>query len=106
MDYPELSHLQAHVLDCIGAGEVTGRELRERLSESGFKKSGPAFYQAMSRLEDSGFVKGSYTQKIVEGQIIKERKYELTGTGERALREAVSFYSALNINTAGGGAYA
>jgi DNA-binding PadR family transcriptional regulator len=106
MDYPQLSHLQALVLDCLGAGVLSGRALRERMAEAGVRKSGPAFYQAMARLEEAGFVKGSYTQKIVEAQIIKEREYELTGEGERALRDTVAFYASLGAGRLGGGAYA
>ena len=95
MSMPALSHLQFAVLDVMGAREVSGRDLRASLrSEKGVSKSGPAFYQLMARLEDANFVNGRYEEKVVEGQRIKERRYQLTGDGERARRKAILFYTA------------
>jgi DNA-binding PadR family transcriptional regulator len=47
----------------------------------------------MARLEDAGLVDGQYEQKIVDGQIIKERRYALTPRGERAWAETRAFYT-------------
>ena len=69
MKIPELSHLQILVLECLGTQKRPGRELRQLLTQSGTKKSGPAFYQLMARLEEAGLVEGEYSQKIVEKQI-------------------------------------
>ncbi len=93
MSVPELSHLQIAVLDALGAKELSGRELREALKQAGVSKNGPAFYQLMARLEDSQFVRGHYDEKVIEGQRIKERRYTLTGEGEKALRSAANFYT-------------
>jgi DNA-binding PadR family transcriptional regulator len=95
MKIPELSHLQTLVLECLGPRKRPGRELRQLLAQTGVKKSGPAFYQLMARLEESGLVEGEYSQKIVEGQIIKERSYRVTGEGARAARRTLDFYSRL-----------
>jgi DNA-binding PadR family transcriptional regulator len=92
MKLPQLSHLQVLVLESLGTRKISGRELRLLLMQSGTKKSGPAFYQLMGRLEEAGFVEGEYSQKIVEGQIIKERSYRVTGQGERAMRQTLQFY--------------
>ena len=62
----------------LRAGERSGRTVRRSLARHGIERSGPAFYQMMARLEDAGFVAGEYDQKIVDGQIIKERRYTLT----------------------------
>ena len=93
MKIPDLSHLQMLVLECLGTQKHSGRELRQRLAQSGSKKSGPAFYQLMARLEEAGLVEGEYSQKIVEKQIIKERWYRVTGEGARAARRTLNFYS-------------
>jgi len=90
---PELSHLQFAVLEVIGTAAMCGKDLRTSLSELGIKKSGPAFYQLMARLEDSKCVEGWYTQEIIEGQIIKERQYRITGNGIRALNQTKQFYN-------------
>jgi DNA-binding PadR family transcriptional regulator len=89
---PELSHLQFAVLDVLGAAVKRGKDLRTGLSELGIKKSGPSFYQMMARLEEAKCVEGWYNQEIVEGQIIKERQYRITGNGVRALNQTKQFY--------------
>ena len=84
MSVPKLSNLQFLVLGTLRAGPLTGREIRDRLAEFGFRKTGPAFYQLMSRLEESAFVEGWYTQEIVHGQIIRERNYRMQPGGAAA----------------------
>src|SRR4051812_45081161 len=101
MPLPEITHLQFFLLVALLDGEQTGRHLRETLAEEGHKKSAPAFYQLMARLEDAKFVMGRYEQKVVEGQIIKERVYTITGAGQRAVADVRDFYLALQVNGAG-----
>ncbi len=93
MQIPELTHLQTFILETVGADQVKGRDIRTRLEESGSPKSGPAFYQIMSRLEQAGFIEGHYEQRFIGDQIIKERTYKLTGPGRRALNEAHIYYA-------------
>src|SRR6266478_1256552 len=93
---PELSHLQFAVLDVIGSSTISGKQLRKALSvERNLKKSGPAFYQLMARLEEAKFVQGWYEQEVIEGQIIKERNYKITGNGIRALARSKRFYQGM-----------
>ena len=89
---PPLTHLQFAVLDALGGSEISGRELRARLKDNGIKKSGPAFYQMMARLEEAKYVEGWYTQEIIDGQIIKQRHYRMLGAGVRAYHETCKFY--------------
>jgi len=89
---PSLTHLQFLVLSRLRVGPSTGRELRQRLEEYSVKKSGPAFYQLMSRMEDAGVVKGWYQQQIVDSQIIRERHYQITGQGQSAWDTSSDFY--------------
>ena len=56
----------------------------------------------VARMEDSKYVRGWYEEKVVEGQRIKERLYEITGAGERALNEAVRFYEERSFGLKGG----
>lgn len=83
------------VLECLGTQKRSGRELRQLLAENKIRKTGPSFYQLMARLEEARFVEGEYSQKIVEGQIIKERFYQVTGQGEKAMRQTLQFYNNL-----------
>ena len=89
---PKLSHLQFVILVLIQEGATSGKELRTALREDGMRKSGPSFYQLMSRLEDNGWLTGEYRQNVVDGQIIRERHYTLTPDGSRALSISTSFY--------------
>jgi len=93
MKIPALSHLQFLVVSGLRAGERTGREVREELKRYRVRQSGPAFYQMMARLEKAGLVKGWYTQDVVDGQIIKERRYRITAVGERSWQESRQFYA-------------
>jgi DNA-binding transcriptional ArsR family regulator len=95
MSIPNLSHLQFLILSALLDGEQPGRRLREKLAEAGETKSGPAFYQLMARLEEGRLVDGWYEQKIVEGQIIKERRYRVTASGEAAWQQTSDFYANL-----------
>ena len=90
---PVVTHLQFLVLGLLRGGERPGRYLRRALAKRGIARSAPAFYQMMARLEDAGFVEGAYDQKIVDGQIIKERRYSLTARGETAWTATRAFYS-------------
>ncbi len=92
MPLPRLSNLQFIVLGALRAGPLTGRDIRARLAEFGAHKTGPGFYQLMSRLEEAGHVRGWYTQEIVGGQIIRERNYELLGSGEATWNESREFH--------------
>lgn len=92
MSVPRLSNLQFLVLAALRAGSLTGREIRDRLAEFGVRKSGPGFYQIMSRLEEASFLEGWYTQEIVDGQIIRERNYRIEAAGESAWRTYRDFH--------------
>jgi DNA-binding PadR family transcriptional regulator len=94
MNLPTLSHLQFAVLDALGARELKGRELRAELAKRDALKSAPAFYQLMSRLEQSKFVEGEDEMTPAEGYALRERRYRITGVGERARRETLAFYAA------------
>jgi len=89
---PEVTHLQFLVLGILRGGGRSGRALRKTLARHGVRRSGPAFYQMMARLEDARLVAGEYDQKIVDAQIIKERRYTLTPGGESAWSSTRAFY--------------
>ena len=89
---PEITHLQFLVLGMLREGERPGRHLRRALARHGVRRTGPAFYQMMARLEDAALVAGAYDQKIVDGQIIKERRYTITTAGGAAWTATRAFY--------------
>ncbi|MBP3957737.1 helix-turn-helix transcriptional regulator [Gemmata sp. G18] len=96
MPLPDITHLQFLLLAALLDGEQSGRSLRALLEQEGHRKSAPAFYQLMARLEESKFVEGRYEQKIVAGQTIKERVYKVAAAGVSALGTVRDFYAGLD----------
>ena len=92
MRIPRLSHIQFMILVFLQARDSTGKEIRGALDQAGVRRSGPGFYQIMSRLEDAGFIRGEYQQDVVAGQIIRERRYQITAGGRRSCRDSRDFY--------------
>ncbi len=90
---PTLTHLQFLVIGLLLESVSSGRSLRARLKENGARKSGPAFYQLMARLEDSGLVEGRYVKQSVSGQTVRERHYDVTTPGRTAWRASQEFYA-------------
>ena len=92
MPLPDLTHLQFAILDVLGPQEKSGREIRSGLEQREVCKSGPAFYQLMARLEQANFITGRYDHKVIDGQIIRERRYHILGKGVEAWQRTRDFY--------------
>jgi hypothetical protein len=92
MTLPEITHLQFLVVSQLLRGAARGRDLRAGLKDESVRQSGPAFYQMMAGLEDTGFVSGWYEQQIVDGQIIRERHYKVLASGRKAWQGSRDFY--------------
>jgi DNA-binding PadR family transcriptional regulator len=90
-DLPQLTSLQYLVLSTLLDGDLWGREIREILALVGIHKHGPAFYQLISQIEDTGYVKGWYHEKIVDGQRLNQRRYRITSKGIKAREEFRDF---------------
>ncbi len=91
---PSITHLQFLVLGLLLDRPQAGRDIRSELRHHGVRRTAPAFYQMMARLEDAGFVEGWYDQKVIDGQLIKERHYRLRPSGARAWTTTRDFYLA------------
>ena len=92
---PALTHLQCLVLGVLRADEQPGRVLRQALASYGVRRSGPAFYQLMSRIERAGLVEGWYERVTVGDQAVTERRYRITRDGTRQWAAARTFYEEL-----------
>ena len=77
---PVLTHLQFLVLGVLRNEDLPGRTLRDALSGYGIRRTGPAFYQLMARLEKDRLVDGRYEQITVGDQAVTERRYRITPT--------------------------
>jgi DNA-binding PadR family transcriptional regulator len=89
---PALTNLQFLVLGVLRQREQPGRVVREALAGYGVRRSAPAFYQLMSRLESAGLVEGRYEQVVVGDQAVTERWYAITTDGTRQWQRAQTFY--------------
>ena len=89
---PKVTHLQFLVLGILRPAEQSGRVVRQGLAAYGVRRSAPAFYQLMSRLEAAGLVEGEYGQIVVGDQAVTERRYRITPEGERLWARAHDFY--------------
>jgi len=94
MSLPSITHLQFAVLGQLLREEKPGRQLRRGLARLGERRSAPAFYQMMARLEGARLVAGRYDQKLLDGQLIKERHYRITAAGLEAWKRTRVFYEA------------
>ena len=92
---PKLTHLQFLVLGLLREGEQPGRVLRRALAAHGVRRSGPAFYQLMSRLERDRLVDGWYEQITAGDQAVTERRYRVRPAGAKLWAEARDFYSSI-----------
>ena len=90
---PQLTHLQFLVLGLLRNGETPGRIVREALAANGVKRTAPAFYQLMARLERDGLIEGWYEQITVRDQAVTERRYKLRPAGARLWNDARDFYA-------------
>jgi DNA-binding PadR family transcriptional regulator len=92
---PKLTHLQFLVLGLLREAEQPGRAIRAEIAAHGVKRSAPAFYQLMARLERDRLVDGWYEQVSVGDQAVTERRYRLRPAGAKRWVEARDFYTAL-----------
>ena len=92
---PALTHLHYLVLGVLRGDEQPGRVLRHALASYGVRRSGPAFYQLMARMERAGLVEGRYEQVVVGDQAVTERRYRITRDGARQWTDAHRFYEEL-----------
>jgi len=89
---PALTHLQFLVLGVLRGEEQPGRTVRDALAGYGIRRTGPAFYQLMARMEKDGLVDGWYEQVTVGDQAVTERRYRITNDGRKRWNEARAFY--------------
>jgi len=97
---PRLTHLQFLVLGILLSGQQSGRAIRESIEQYGIRRSAPAFYQMMGRLERDGMVEGWYEQVKVGDQSVTERRYRTTAAGARRWERAYAFYEGVRVSVA------
>jgi DNA-binding PadR family transcriptional regulator len=99
---PKITHLQFLVLGLLRETGQPGRVIRDALAVHGIRRSAPAFYQLMARLERDRLVEGWYEQITAGGQAVTERRYRLRPAGAKLWTEACDFYTTLITQAAPG----
>src|ERR1043166_1524861 len=99
-ELPRLTHLGFLVLGILLSGEQSGRASRRALEVYGIRRSAPAFYQMMARLERDGMVEGWYEQVIVGDQAVTERRYRATAACSRTWEQSYAFYDGVRMRVA------
>src|SRR3954470_15065147 len=90
---PSTTHQQFAVLSALHDGtEHWGRDVRAALKKDGYTSTNASFYEMMDRMEKAGLVKGEYAERDVLGQMFRERRYQITGTGVAAWDQALDYY--------------
>lgn len=92
---PTITHMQFLVLGLLRQEEQPGRVIRDALAAHGVRRSAPAFYQLMARLERDRLVEGWYEQVSAGDQAVTERRYRLRPAGAKLWAEARDFYTSL-----------
>ena len=92
---PTITHMQFLVLGLLREEEQPGRVIRDALAAHGVRRSAPAFYQLMARLERDRLVEGWYEQVSAGDQAVTERRYRLRPAGAKLWAEARDFYTSL-----------
>ncbi len=97
---PELTHLQFLVIGELLSGEQSGRMIRKMIAGYGLRRSAPAFYQMMARMERDGMVEGWYEQVVAGDQAVTERRYRATAAGSRLWTQTRAFYETVSLAVA------
>ena len=89
MGNPHYNFSQMATVDIIAKhGQINGVDLRRELAAEGVKKSGPAFFDMMMRLESAGLIRSWHdNETLVKGRRRRTKFYCLEGDGFRALQE-------------------
>ena len=95
---PVLTHLQFLVLGVLLSGQQSGRAIRQTIEQYGIRRSAPAFYQMMARLERDGMVDGWYEQVKIGDQAVTERRYRSTAAGSKMWERAYAFYQGVHVS--------
>lgn len=93
MDFVELNRKEFHILTTLVDGEASGRELHKSLHSEVVPISGPGFYKLMGRLRDMGLVTYRSEKVEVNGHRVREHRYAITGSGQRAVFETARYYA-------------
>jgi len=97
---PDLTHLQFLILGILRSSEQSGRAIRQAIEDYGIRRSAPAFYQLMARLERDGLVTGWYEQVKVGDQAVTERRYRATKAGAQMWERSHAFYDDVRLGVA------
>ena len=93
MDVPQMTPLQALVVNILFEGELSSRRIQDEMDFLGVAMKMPLVYRLLGRLEMAEYIYGCYRQyQTPDGRTIRERHYRVSETGLKAWQETVAFY--------------
>ena len=97
MDLPQMTPLQALVVNILFEGELSSRRIQEELDFQGVKMKMPLVYRMLARLEVAEYVCGGYRRyEMADGRLIRERHYQVSRQGLKMWMKTVAFYAAMD----------
>ena len=97
MSLPEISPLQAMVVNILFGGEKGTRQLQEELSFRGVQMPMHLLSRVLGRAQLAGYICGKYRQwKTPDGRTIREKHYRVSPRGLDAWKKAVAFYAGMD----------
>lgn len=96
---PNITDLQFAILcQLMSTDSVAGIDLRSSLAQKhGISRTRAAFYDVMSRMEESRLVVGWYENKLVAGVNLRERVYQITSDGAAAVEGKIDFVNSQSM---------
>ncbi len=93
MSLPEMTPLQALVVNILFQGERSSRQIQDELDFRGAPMKMPLVYRMLGRLELAEYVWARYRQyQTPDGRTIRERHYRVSEAGLTEWRATVGFY--------------
>jgi hypothetical protein len=97
MSLPEMTPLQALVVNVLFAGETTTRQLREELAFRGLPMPTHLLYRLLGRAELAGYICGKLRQwQLPDGRTVREKHYRVTPHGLDAWNKTIAFYAGMD----------
>ncbi len=96
MSLPQMTPLQALVVNILFEGERSSRQIQEELDFRGVPMKMPLVYRMLGRLELAEYVWARYRQyQTPDGRTIRERHYRVSEAGLGEWRATVDFYQVM-----------
>ena len=97
MSLPQMTPLQALVVNVLFDGEKTCRQIQEELAFRGVPMAMHLVYRLLNRAQLAGHVWARFRRwKTPEGHTVREKHYRVSSQGLDEWKKMVAFYAAMD----------